>query len=714
MPPSTNREKTRRLKLLVVLVAVTVLGLVALLVAAHLHARGAVLEAASTNLARVRDAAGARVAAHFERTRAGLEGLARSGNHLDAPALARASRRHHLARLEAVAAGRPGRPAVAACVRDARQRKRVVFADHARVRPGQVAAFLCHALSDGRALVAEVDQAHLDRLVGLREVAPASGQIYLVGSDLGLRSSFMHQRTKRSVEGKLRVRTTTARRAMRGASGALLEDNAAGQQVLASYAPLRVFDSHWAIIAEMPRAAALGPAGPLIWYVRAGVLLVALLLALLIYAGLTTRKLSDRRPGAGDAAPPEAPRPTGRLAGAAMVTLAFLAAAATLLLPERLMEPDDEAFRGAMKLFASGALTRPLDGTLPQGWAEVPGRWLMSEKPPGHPLALAALHRFGLERLVNPLWVAACALALVLLGGALHPRPRHRLFMVVVLLVANPTLLLMTYRTYMSDLPGAAAVTCFAALFLAAELQGGRRRYLLAGLLLGLSVVIRYNNLVACLVVPLYFAVCGLLRQRTARGLISWVHDAGPWLVAAGAAVPLTGQLIYNWTTTGSPWKVGYSFTLFLSDQPRFGERFLLHNLLDVPPLLLLGFPCLVLLPLGLARLYQRRRRAAVFCALLVGLFFLFYMASYWVRADHFVFTSRYYLPALFGLTFCAAEALVSFTSRRAAAVTVLLLVLLSAALTGDFVKRYALADTWYIRAGTIESKHALDDLQDP
>ncbi len=711
MAPTTRRDKTRRLRLLLVIVAVTQLGLVGLLAAAHLHARGAVLEAASAPLSRVRDGARARVVAHFEGARTALEGLARSGGALDAAALSRAARSHHLARLELVAAGRPGRAAVASCVRDARQRRRVVFADHAQVRPGQVAAYLCHALPDGRALVAEVDQTRLDRLAAFREAAPAGGQIYLVGGDLRLRSSFIDQGKARSVEGKLRVRTTSARRAMRGISGALLEDNAAGQPVLAAFAPLRVFDSHWAIIAETPRSAAMGPAGPLIWYVRAGILLAALLVALLIWSGLTARRRPE--PAAQDPAA-TAPEPTSRWLAPMVVGVAFLAAASTLLLPERLMEPDDEAFRAAMRLFSSGSLTRPLDGTLPQGWAQVPGRWLMSEKPPGHPLALAALHRLGLERLVNPLWVAACALALMLLGGALHPRPRHRLYM-VALLVANPTLLLMTHRTYMSDLPGAAAITCFAALFLAAELDGGgRRRYMLAGLLLGLAVVIRYTNLVACLVVPLYYAVSGLLRQRAARGLISWVRTAGPWLVAAGAAVPLSGQLLYNWATTGSPLKVGYSFTLFLTGEPRFGERFLMHNLLDVPPLLLLGFPCLVLLPLGLARLYHRSQRAALFCALLAGAFILFYMASYWVRADHFVFTSRYYLPALFGLTFCAAEALESFSSRRAAVATVALLVLLSAALAGDFARRYVLADTWYIRSGTIESKHTLDDLQDP
>ena len=184
--------------------------------------------------------------------------------------------------------------------------------------------------------------------------------------------------------------------------------------------------------------------------------------------------------------------------------------------------------------------------------------------------------------------------------------------------------------------------------------------------------------------------------------------------VAAGAALPLTGQLCYNWWTTGSPLKVGYSFTLFLSPDPRFGERFFLHNLLDVPPLLLLGFPCLVLFPMGLVKLYQRQRRVAVFCSLLVIVFFVFYMASYWVRADHFIFSSRYYLPALIGLALCAAEALMAFPSKRAAFLAACLLVLLSASLTGDFVKRYVLSDTWYIRAGSIERHHSLDDLQDP
>ena len=750
----SQNTAARRLKGLIVVTAAALLAIILLFVGAYYHARGALVDSSRQRLADVRALSHKRVVAHFERARLVLERVAQQRTWKDRAALRRLAGKHGLARLMVVHQekgvdwssdpgperfpqgtllneGPAARTALAECVRKAHRspRTRVFFADHEATPSGEVMSFLCISISDRfteDVLVAELDLARLQAVASLRQGVIRGGQVFLVGGDLRLRTDFHFQQkslnVRSSFAGKLRIRRTSVRQAMRGKSGALLELNEARQQVLAAHAPLRLIDSHWAVIAEMPRAAALGQLAPLRWYVRIAALLAMLLLACFIYEGVFGVAFSGLRPAppaaeegtAEEGSPGGEARRGARLAGPALAVLATLIAASTILLPMRILEPDDKAFKDTMLLFSSGALVRPLDGTLPQGWAEVPGRkWLMSEKPPGHPLALAALHKLGLERLVNPLWVAACVLALVMLGGALNPGPRFR-WLVVILFVSNPTLLLMTYRTYMSDLPGAAAVTCFAALFLAAELKGRRRHYLLAGLFLGLSVVIRYNNLIACLVLPLYFMAMGLLRERSACGLYTWLRGAPAWLVAAGAALPMAGQLCYNWWTTGSPVKVGYSFTMFLSEHPRFGERFFLHNLLDVPPLLLLGFPCLVLLPLGAVKLFQRQRRIAVFCLLLVTTFFVFYLASYWVRADHFIFTSRYYLPALFGMTICAAEAILAFRSRRAAALTVCLLILLSASLAGDFVKRYVLSDTWYIRAGQIESHHTLDDLQDP
>jgi len=740
------------LKLLLIATAAVLLAMVAAFVAADHHVRVALVEVSTSRLAQVRDTASRRVLAYFERTGHLLERLARGSPLLLSPTeLADLARQNRLTRMLVVGGGwtvgasshprlrtfpsgarlvpRAAQPSLLArCVGEAQRNRRVFFTDLAQHGGnGEVMAFLCAPLPGGGGLAAELDLSHLHKLASFREGA-GRGQVYLVGGDLRLRSDFHVKRpsfnVRQTFSGKLRINSGSARAALRGRTGAVFELNAARQQVLAAHAPLRLYDSHWAVVAEAPREEVLEAARALRWYVRIAALLAVLLVAFFLYEGFFGAAFAPLRSGrktkvaaAKERASVEDNKDAAagaRLLDPAAVVVAVLLAASTLLLPERLLEPDDETFRDTMVLFSSGELVKPLDGSLPKGWAAVPDRkWLMSEKPPGHPLALAALHKLGLQRLINPLWIAACALALLMLGRALHPEPRYRLLL-VLLFAVNPTLLLMTYRTYMSDLSGAAAVTCAAALFLVAELRGRRRLYLLAGLLLGVSVVIRYNNIVACLVVPLYLSLAGLLRERSARGLYHWIKGCAPWLVALGAAPPLLAQLCYNWWTTGSPLRVGYSFTLFLSGSPRFGERFFLHNLLDAPPLLLLGFPCLLLFPLGLIKLYQRRRRVAVYCALLVAAFFVFYMVSYWVRADHFVFFTRYCLPALIGLSICAAEALMAFSSRRAAYLTVALLVLLSASLTGDFVKRYVLADTWYIRTGTIESRHTLDDLQDP
>ena len=771
-----------------------VLAIVVVFALSYHHSRAALLEVSAARLAHVRSLSSHRLVQFFERARLLTDRLAREGLPSQGR-LAQLATEHGLMRLVLVArdqtvvsTSQPSKGSLSVgskvtqalantqaagtqkhgssilneCINKARQRNGTLFSDYYYFAPGRtVKAFLCSAMKTGTAsgqvLVAEVDPDQINRLAQFRDSMGAKGQTYLVGADYRLRSDFHFHRQSFNVhacfDGPLRIRRTSVRRALRGQSGALLEINVAQQQVLTSYGPLRLFDSHWAIIAEQRMQSVLAPAWNLRLYFRTAAFLALLIVLYLVYEGLfgvvfpgfqfrksrsatvENDKLSRssevdnstradncmHTAGALSKQSGTLPEQTAgtRIGRHICLALVSLLAVCTVFFPLRFLEPDDKIFHDTMQLFSSGQLARPMDGSLPQGWAAIPRReWLISEKPPLHPAMLAVAHFVGLGRWVNPLWVLVCVFLLYWLGRRIAPDRGARFAMYFVMLFCvNPTLLLMTYRSYMSDLAGAAAVTIFVVLFLGAET--GRRtrprrwRYLLAGLWLGLAVTIRYNNVIVVLMVPLYFMLSRLLRERSGRGAYCWLLEPSIWLLLAGGAAPMVGQAIYNWMTTGSPFLVGYSFTLFQSGDPRFGERFLLHNLIDVPHLLLLGFPSLLLFPLGIVKLYRRNKRVALFMSMLSLLFLVFYISSYWVRADHFIFTSRYYLPALVAISVCAAEALIAFPSRKAAHLAVALLVFFSLSLAGDFFHRYVLSDTWYIRTGRIESQHSLEDLME-
>jgi hypothetical protein len=386
-----------------------------------------------------------------------------------------------------------------------------------------------------------------------------------------------------------------------------------------------------------------------------------------------------------------------------------------LFFPIRNLEPDDWAYFHTMHIFSRGRIVvQP--GELP-GFTggESPGprhipAWLMGnhglifEKSPGHAFLLALFHGIRLERLVNPLLVLLSAglFAALLrkpLGGIRLPGIAALLFL------TNPTIMIMSWRAFMSDVSSAALVTIGMLALIRAEHDPSRRTYILAGNLWGFAVIFRYTNLMLLITLPLYYAATGFREGRSLRSAFARFREPGLWLILAGAAFPLLLQGVYNQATTGSPFIVGYSYQMRADGIPQFSFSYLGRNLLDEFPSLVLGFPLLILYPLGIAALFRKSPRSASVSLLVTLTFFGLYLFNAWARTDHFVFTARFYLPALPGLALGAAAALDIWPSKTAAHVCIAFLVAASFLFTGDFIRRYGLAENPSPRMGIIRQQ---------
>ena len=119
----------------------------------------------------------------------------------------------------------------------------------------------------------------IDKLVRDASGLGRTGQVYLVGEDLLMRSD---TRFNPDAIFSQEVSTTAARQAIAGQSGTLAELGYTGREVLASYAPIQIKGLRWGIVAEIDTAEIAAPAHAL----RNRVMGLGLIIALLV-AGIT-------------------------------------------------------------------------------------------------------------------------------------------------------------------------------------------------------------------------------------------------------------------------------------------------------------------------------------------------------------------------------------------------------------------------------------------
>ncbi|MCX7016402.1 MAG: hypothetical protein NTW86_28235, partial [Candidatus Sumerlaeota bacterium] len=413
-------------------------------------------------------------------------------------------------------------------------------------------------------------------------------------------------------------------------------------------------------------------------------------------------------------------------------------------LPVVLVEPDDEMFYAAMKLFAKDEILwrrseiaeamRPLEFVRGPGFGSpLPpffqpsgtGTDLLGiEKSPGHPAALALAYKLGLVDWLGPLLALVSCLFLYALVRRLGEERGWAATAAALLLLLNANSIAGQWRIYMSDYSSAIQVAMGMGLYLWARESGRLWLFALSGLWLAIAVAFRYTNVLAIGAVALYEVIRAF--EGGWRGaLMRFLKHKGHWAAAAGAIVGLLPLCWYLLELTGSPLRTGYAdrfdrqyssyFSLSLHD-PRA-----LFSLGHVPkvffsgfPMFLLGFPLLPLAVAGLGAMPRRRSRPALFLGLWAAAFWAPHLCYGWVRADAFVFMCRKFLPSLGALCILAAAALARLAggdwaaeggvedseesaasgpsargARLAAVATFLVLILFGLSLGIDFCVRY-------------------------
>ncbi len=146
------------------------------------------------------------------------------------------------------------------------------FADFAPYAPsnGAPAAFVASPIvSEGVAQCVVAVQISLDdinAIMGIRSGMGKTGETYLVGSDLRMRSDSYRDPEGHTVAASFAgsveengADTAASAAALRGQSGCEVVAAPDGTPVLSAYTPVNVFGTHWALLAEIEQAEALAP-----------------------------------------------------------------------------------------------------------------------------------------------------------------------------------------------------------------------------------------------------------------------------------------------------------------------------------------------------------------------------------------------------------------------------------------------------------------------
>ena len=297
-----------------------------------------------------------------------------------------------------------------------------------------------------------------------------------------------------------------------------------------------------------------------------------------------------------------------------------------------------------------------------QGFFGVDGH-VYSKKGIGLSLAMAPLYWIGLvvsqlgmlqtASLINPVITAACGGLLFLLIRRLG---YTRLVAGAVALLYGVATIAAVYSKYLFSEPLAGLLLLGASYLLIAFRQDRQLwQAAAAGLLAGLSVTTRANNLFLVPVLGLYLVACLVAdylptntaydekpvprpaRRSLARRLLAGCPAVLSFVV--GLLPPAALLLGYNWIRSGNPMQTGYDLTIF-SPNILFG----LYKLL-LSPLrgLFIYSPLLLLVIAGFFWLWQRHKLET---ALLVGqaavTIFLF---SAWTSGEGLSWGSRFLVP---------------------------------------------------------------------
>ncbi|MDZ7761133.1 MAG: methyl-accepting chemotaxis protein [Desulfovermiculus sp.] len=179
--------------------------------------------------------------------------------------------------------------------------------DYAPYAPdeGQPALFIGHPIFDKQqetigVLAAQLSGKKIQDIMQTHEGMGQTGEVYLVGPDMLMRSDSLFEPDRFSVSASFtnpeqgRVDTLAVKEALAGNSGTTILTDYLGNSVLSAYTPFTVHNLTWAIIAEINKDEAFAPIARLQWTMGmvglAGVVFIILLA--ILFARSITRPIS--------------------------------------------------------------------------------------------------------------------------------------------------------------------------------------------------------------------------------------------------------------------------------------------------------------------------------------------------------------------------------------------------------------------------------------
>ena len=410
-----------------------------------------------------------------------------------------------------------------------------------------------------------------------------------------------------------------------------------------------------------------------------------------------------------------------------IVGIGFIGAMALVLAtPVQMPDPDDWAYKYAVKNFSNGQFTinnqtwyLQATETMQQGnmlLQYLPiayNKWAL-EKAPGYVFYMIPFQKMGIPRYGNVL----LALGMVIVTFILLKRLRDEKAAMIgsLLMLFTPISLVMLNRIYMDTYASLAFMAMGGGLYLYYHLERTNLGPLKGGTLLflaffftGWSVITRYTNLPIAVVLVLHLIIMRFIAWRKGQE-IGVKREIIPLFLGIG--LPVLAIALYDYFVFGSPLTYGYSLTPFptkfafqyLGQVDANGESIpaqiirynmegFLRNLLIGFPLLIIGIPGFaVVLYQKFAAYFKRDRSSEKWRSLraelpwdillvLIGWFvfvFFLYLTYEWTaglqKGGGFVLFDRFLLPGLFPVAIICALIITRFPYKVLIPVTLIIL----------------------------------------
>lgn len=137
-------------------------------------------------------------------------------------------------------------------------------------------------------VITQINFVHLNKIVARREGIGETGQSYIVGDDLLLRSDIAlggaEYSLNESIKNKRKVETEAVKLALEGQSGQIKSINSIGESVFSSYEPINAFGQKWALISEKSVKEVYSPALRILYYIGGASLLTLIAVLILGYS----------------------------------------------------------------------------------------------------------------------------------------------------------------------------------------------------------------------------------------------------------------------------------------------------------------------------------------------------------------------------------------------------------------------------------------------